>query len=234
MAAGTEFLEGGKPFALEVPGLPYALTLPWVWLPGEEQDVRIASLNLVGKVRWNADLGALLAGRIRESVPDFTDLCLMTVVEKALQLAQVVASALGMPDMAVAYNRVKPHMEAAGRPVIQVGTDSITSGGKFLALYERDINLLVQRASRGVILVDDVVTTGGTIQGLVDLLDQVARLKNLPGPIPLRGVFCVAEEGKRTRILSAPVHALARLPDPVLRPGTRKPGPHQGRLWPRP
>lgn len=122
MAAGTEFLEGGKPFALEVPGLPYALTLPWVWLPGEEQDVRI----------------------------------------------------------------------------------------------------------------DDVVTTGGTIQGLVDPLDQVARLKNLPGPIPLRGVFCVAEEGKRTRILPAPVHALARLPDPVLRPGTRKPGPHQGRLWPRP
>jgi adenine phosphoribosyltransferase len=234
MAAGMEFLEGGEPFALEVPALPYALILPWVWLPGEEQDVRIASLNLVGKVRWNADLGALLAGRIRESVPDFADLCLMTVVEKALQLAQVVASALGMPDMAVAYNRVKPHMEATGRPVIQVGTDSITSGGKFLALYERDINLLVQRASRGVILVDDVVTTGGTIQGLLDLLDQVARLKNLPGPIPLRGVFCVAEEGKRTRALPAPVHALARLPDPVLRPGTRMPGPHQERLWPRP
>ena len=105
MAAGTEFLEGGEPFALEVPGLPYALTLPWVWLPGEEQDVRIASLNLVGKVRWNADLGALLADRIQESVSDFSDLCLMTVVEKALQLAQVVASALGMPDMAVAYNR---------------------------------------------------------------------------------------------------------------------------------
>ena len=34
---------------------------------------------------------------------------------------------------------------------------------KFLALYERDINLLVTRAARGVIVIDDVVTTGGTI-----------------------------------------------------------------------
>jgi adenine phosphoribosyltransferase len=234
MTEAAEHLESGDTFALDVPGLPYALTLPWVWLRGDERDVRIASLNLVGKVRWNADLGALLAGRVRESLPDLTGLCLMTVVEKALQLAQVAASALGMADMAVAYNRVKPHMEASGRPVIQVGTDSITSGGKFLALYERDINLLVSRASHGVIFIDDVVTTGGTIQGLMDLLEQVSRLKSLPRPLLLRGVFCVAEEGKRTRILPAPVHALARLPDPVVRPGTRPSGPQQGRLWPRP
>ena len=77
--------------------------------------------------------------------------------------------------MAVAYNRVKPHMEPSGRPVIQVGADSITSGVKYLALYERDINLLTARASGGVILIDDVVTTGGTVLGLVDLLDQVVR-----------------------------------------------------------
>jgi adenine phosphoribosyltransferase len=157
----------------------------------------------------------------------------MTVVEKSLQLAQVVASALDMADIAVAYNRIKPHMEGTDRPVIQVGADSITSGGKFLALYERDINLLA-RASRGVVLIDDVVTTGGTIQGLLDLLDQAARLTKLSHPIPLRGVFCVAEEGKRTRILPAPVHALTRLPDPIVRPGTLKPGPRQERLWPQP
>jgi adenine phosphoribosyltransferase len=233
MTEAGEFLESGEPFVLEVPGLPYTLTLPWVWIRGDEQDVRIASLNLVGKVRWNTDLGALVARHVRETLPDSIGLCLMTVVEKALQLAQVVASTLGMSDIAVAYNRIKPHMEGMGRPVIQVGADSITSGGKFLALYERDINLLA-RASRGVVLIDDVVTTGGTIQGLLDLLDQVARLTKLARPIPLRGVFCVAEEGKRTRILPAPVHALARLPDPIVRPGTLNPGPRQERLWPQP
>jgi adenine phosphoribosyltransferase len=226
-------LETGERYALTVPGLSYPLHLPWVWLPGDDQDVRIASLNLVGQIRWNRDLGRLLAERIRSTCADYQNLCLITVVEKALQLAQVVASELDMVAMAVAYNRVKPHMEPSGRPVIQVGADSITSGVKYLALYERDINLLAARATYGVLLIDDVVTTGGTVLGLMDLLDQVVRFKNLPHPIPLRGVFCVAEEGKRTRVLSAPVHSLARLPDPLVRPGTLTADVTQGKLWPR-
>ena len=230
----SEQFESGERFALNIPGLSYPLHLPRVWLPGDEQDVRIASLNLIGQVRWNLDVGKLLAARVRSAFPEVSQLCLMTVVEKALQLAQVVASELGMADMAVAYNRVKPHMEASGRPVIQVGADSITSGVKYLALYERDINLLTRRASGGVVLIDDVVTTGGTALGLVDLLVQVARLKNLLRPIPLRGVFCVAEEGKRTRVLPAPVYSLARLPDPLVRAGTRTSDALQGKLWPRP
>jgi adenine phosphoribosyltransferase len=229
-----EYLESGECCTLGVPGLPYPLLIPYVWIQGKEQDVRIASLNLVGKIRWNRDLGKLVAGRIRSAFPELSGLCLITVVEKAVQLAQVVASELGFSDIAVAYNRVKPHMEASGRPVIQVGADSITSGVKYLALYERDINLLVSRASRGVILVDDVVTTGGTVLGLVDLLDQVAHLKSLPQGIPIRGIFCVAEEGKRTRLLPAPVDSLTRLPDPITRPTSLQFDARQGRLWPAP
>lgn len=230
-----DFLETGESCKLEIPGLAYPLTLPWVWLLGEEQDTRIASLNLIGKIKWNQDLGRLIAQRIQENLPDLEGLCFITAVEKALQLAQVVASELGVRDMAIAYNRVKPHMETSRRPVIQVGTDSVTSGIKFLALYERDINLLVTRATRGVIILDDVVTTGGTISGLVDLLDQMAQLKVLRRPIPVHGIFCVAEEGKRSRVLPAPVYSLARLPDPILRkPGTIRGRSLQERLWPKP
>jgi len=230
-----DFLETGESCRLEIPGLAYPLIVPWVWLLGEEQDMRIASLNLIGKIKWNQDLGRLIAQQIQKTLPDLEGLCFITAVEKALQLAQVVASELGMRDMAIAYNRVKPHMETSRRPVIQVGTDSVTSGIKILALYERDINLLVTRASRGVVILDDVVTTGGTISGLVDLLDQMAQLKVLRRPVPVHGIFCVAEEGKRSRVLPAPVYSLARLPDPVLRrPGTIKGRSLQERLWPKP
>src|SRR4030042_2414711 len=132
-----DFLEIGESCQLEIPGLAYPLTVPWVWLLGEEQDTRIASLNLIGKIKWNQDLGRLIAQRIQKTLPDLEGLCFITAVEKALQLAQVVASELGVRDMVIAYKRVKPHMETSRRPVIQVGTDSVTSGIKFLALYER-------------------------------------------------------------------------------------------------
>ena len=211
---------------MNVPGLPYALHLPWVWLPGDEQDLCIASLNLIGQIRWNLDLGRLLAAAIRSRFPDLRGLCLLTVVEKALQMAQVVASDLGMTDMAVAYNRVKPHMDAPGRPVLQVGADSITSGVKYLAMYERDINLLAARATVGVLLIDDVVTTGGTVLGLVDLLDHVARLKALLRPIPLQGVFCVAEE--ESGPVCCPLRSTPSRGFPILvRPGTRRADPLQ-------
>jgi len=235
MAGILDSLETGESCQLEIPGLAYPLSLPLVWLLGEEHDTRIASLNLIGKIGWNQDLGRLIAQRIRKTLPDLEGICFITAVEKALQLSQVVASELGVTDMAIAYNRLKPHMETSRRPVIQVGTDSVTSGIKFLALYERDINLLVNRATRGVIILDDVVTTGGTISGLVDLLDQMAQLKVLRRPIPVHGIFCVAEEGKRSRVLPAPVYSLARLPDPVLRrPGTIKGRSLQESLWPKP
>jgi adenine phosphoribosyltransferase len=230
-----DFLETGEHYILRVPGLEYPLTLPSVWLLGEEQDTQIASLNLIGKIKWNQDLGRLIAQCIRQTLPSLEGICFITVVEKALQLAQVVASELGVKDIAIAYNRVKPHMEALRRPVIQVGADSVTSGMKFLAFYERDINLLVTAATRGLVIVDDVVTTGGTIFGLIDLLDQLARLKKLQRPFPIHGIFCVAEEGTRKRILPAPVYPLARLPDPVVRrPGTLKQKPFQERLWDKP
>jgi hypothetical protein len=63
----------------------------------------------------------------------------------------------------------------------------------------------------------------------------MAQLKVLRRPIPVHGIFCVAEEGKRSRVLPAPVYSLARLSDPVLRrPGTIKGRSLQERLWPKP
>jgi len=205
-------LDSGDKFPWRVQGLPYTVELPLVRVPAGDKVLRIASLNLVGQVRLNRDLGVLLARKVRAVVGNMSGVVLLTVVEKGLQLAQVVAEELGLEAMAVAYNRVKPHMEADRRPVLQVGASSITSGGKFLALYERDMNLLA--TGKRFILLDDVVSTGGTIFSLADLLEEVMRQRQLPPPV-IEGIFCAAIEGDQSPLLPAPVHAVGILPVPV-------------------
>lgn len=208
-----EGLESGEKYRLNVEGLGYWIDLPMVRIPSRGRMLKIASLNLVGQTRLNRDLGRLLADKIREVVPDLSGIAILTVVEKALQLTQVVAERLGIEAVAVAYNRVKPHMEPDRRPVIQIGSDSITSGSKFLALYERDLSLLARAES--VIIIDDVVSTGGTFLGLADLVDEVTA-QTRKDRLPIAGIFCVAIEGEAPPLLSAPVYSLAALPRPVV------------------
>ncbi|PIE69627.1 MAG: adenine phosphoribosyltransferase [Deltaproteobacteria bacterium] len=204
--------ESGDKHRFSVEGLDYDIEIPFVTLNGTNGPVRIASLNLVGQIRLNIDLGRLLAQKVLSVVGNMDGLVILTVVEKALQLAQVLAMELGVDSVAVAYNRVKPHMEAHCRPLVQVGTDSITSGSKFLAVYERDLNLLLQ--ARGILLLDDVVSSGGTILGLAELLEEVALRRGGEAP-KIEGIFCVAQEGDTHPLLPAPLYALTTLPKPV-------------------
>jgi adenine phosphoribosyltransferase len=204
-------LESGDKYRLVVPDLPYAVELPYVRLRADGRDIRIASFNLVGQTRLNRDLGRLLARRIRPLVEGKKRFCVLTAVEKALQLAQVVSEELGQDQAAVAYNRIKPHMEPGRRPVIQVGADSITSGDKFLAMYERDLNLLAQ-SEDGVILLDDVISSGGTILAMQSLVEEMARLRRLDRVPPVLCYACVATEG--TRPPFEPLVSLTSLPAP--------------------
>jgi adenine phosphoribosyltransferase len=205
--------ESGDKYLLEVDGLGYDVELPYVLVPAGDSHLRIASFNLVGQTRLNRDLGLLLAEKIRASVPDPSSVVILTAVEKALQLTQVVSAELNIDSVAVAYNRIKPHMEVERRPVIQVGADSITSGSKFLAVYERDMQLLTS-AANGFIIIDDVVSTGGTIMGLYEILEE-ASARSGRGVPQVHGIFCAATEGKKGgSLLPAPIHSLAELPVP--------------------
>jgi len=205
--------ESGELHTLEVDGLDYDVRLPLVWLPSNGGEMRIASLDMVGQTRLNRDMGNLLAERLRPLIKGKKRVTILTATEKALQLAQVVAERLGFDEIAVAHNRVKPHMEPSRRPVLQVGADSITSGDKFLALYERSLNI-VNEAVDGVILLDDVVSTGSTMVALQALLEQAARFGRLPSPPPVLAMACAAVEGDPAL---TPLVYLAKLPDPVFR-----------------
>jgi len=208
-------LEKGEKYFFQIPEIGFEAYLPWVLIQTGGKKMRIASLNLVGMIEWNRILGKAIAQKIRQIVPDLSGLTMFTAVEKALQLSQVVASELGINQIAVAYNRIKPHMEPENRPVVQVsGSGSITSGEKYLVIYERDLNFLSQ-ARKGVILIDDVVSKGGTVAALATILDQVRELKHLqPEAIRVLGVFCVATEGKQMYKIASKIYPLGILPPP--------------------
>lgn len=216
--------ETGEKFLFEIPDLGFRAMLPYVSLPSDGGFLKIASLNIVGMTGWNRIFGKALARKVRETVPDLDGVVFLTAVEKSLQLCQVVCQELGVPIMAVAYSRRKPHMEIeAGlrRPFIQVGGGSVTSGDKFLLLYERDYNLL-SSARNGVVIIDDVVSTGGTVAALATILDEITeRLSFDKEALKIRGIFCVAREGEMKPLykgLSQRIHWLGTLPSPEFIP----------------
>ncbi|WP_243368195.1 phosphoribosyltransferase family protein [Fundidesulfovibrio soli] len=205
--------ESGEKYTLRVEGLDYDILLPYVWLPADGGEVRIASLDLVGQTRLNQDMGRLLAAKLRPLLAGGKKVAILAAVEKALQLAQVTAQELGLDEIAVAHNRVKPHMEPGKRPVIQVGADSITSGDKFLALYERSLSIVTE-AVDGIILFDDVISTGSTMLAMQALVEQAARFARLEQAPPILAMACAAVEG--TPALR-PLVYLTSLPTPVKR-----------------
>jgi adenine phosphoribosyltransferase len=216
--------ETGEKYLFEIPELGFRAMLPYVLLPSDGGFLRIASLNIIGMTGWNRIFGKALAGKVRETVPDLDGVVFLTAVEKSLQLSQVVCQELGVPIMAVAYSRRKPHMEietGARRPFLQVGGGSVTSGDKFLLLYERDCSLLAS-ARNGVVIIDDVVSTGGTIAALATILDEITERQNLhKDALKIRGVFCVAREGELKPLykgLSHRIHWLGTLPFPEFIP----------------
>lgn len=220
-------LETGEKYLFEIQDLNFSTRLPYVLIPADGGFLKIASLNLIGMIKWNRLFGQALAHKIKATIPSLEGVVFLTAVEKSLQLSQIVAQELSVSMMAIAYNRRKPHMEidaGAGRPFIQVGGGSVTSGDKFLVIYERDFNLICA-AKRGVIIVDDVVSTGGTIAALATILDEISERKALSkDALKIRGVFCVAREGEMKPLykgLSYKVHWLGNLPAPEFIPSEK-------------
>jgi adenine phosphoribosyltransferase len=217
-------LETGEKYVLEIPELDFRAELPYVLLPNATGHTKIASLNLVGMIEWNRIFGHALAQKIRADLADLEGVVFLTAVEKALQLTQAVCQELGIPLMAVAYNRRKPHMEIENgrrRPFIQVGGGSVTSGDKYLVIYERDFNLL-NSARNGVVIIDDVVSTGGTLAALATVLDEIAERSSLrDDALKILGIYCVAREGALKPLykgLSYKIHWLGTLPTPQFIP----------------
>jgi len=124
--------------------------------------VRIAVFNLLG----DAEIVAAAAAELAERLEDVEHDALVTAETKSVPLLYHVALISGKPWI-VLRKAYKPYMGDA----VSAQTHSITTGApQTLFLDEKDRELV--RGKR-VVLVDDVVSTGSTVEGMRELMGAV-------------------------------------------------------------
>lgn len=142
-------------YAVEVAGLKRELPLFEV-APG----LRIAVLNILGDTELVQACAAALAERLSSSALDL----IVTAEAKSIPLAHALSVEMRKPYV-VLRKAYKPYMGET----IQAETLSITTGKpQTLYLDEKD-----RQAVRGkrIALVDDVISTGSTLEGMRKVMD---------------------------------------------------------------
>jgi adenine phosphoribosyltransferase len=144
-------------YRVDVAGLSRELPLFEV-APG----VRIAVFNLLG----DAEVVGAAADALAKRLADVDHDALVTAETKSVPLVYHLALVTGKPWV-VLRKAYKPYMGDA----VQAETHSITTGApQTLYLDEKDQELV--RGKR-VVLVDDVISTGSTVEGMRELMDAV-------------------------------------------------------------
>jgi len=121
----------------------------------------IAGFVILGDV----ELVGRAAQELAKKVPEGTDY-LVAAETKGIPLVHEMARILGMKRYVVARKSIKAYME---HPLV-VEDESITTKGKqMLVLQDADIDLI---KGKNVLLVDDVISTGGSMKALKALAEK--------------------------------------------------------------
>lgn len=133
----------------------YEADLPVLPLPN---GISICFFNLHGNVKMTEHCGKELA-KLLEGAD-----IILTAESKGLQLSHVIARELGHNSYAVCRKTKKLYMQDG----IETTVKSITTGGEqTLYLSKHDAELL---QGKNVAIVDDVVSTGGSLRGLEQIV----------------------------------------------------------------
>ncbi len=143
-------------FAITIAGVERDLRLFEI-KPG----VRIAILNILGDTELVAAASKELAARLQDRQIDI----LVTAEAKSIPLAYALSLETDLPYVVLRKSH-KPYMGAA----LRAETLSITTGQpQTLFLDEKD---RAQIKGKRVALIDDVISTGSTLQGMRLLMDK--------------------------------------------------------------
>ncbi len=143
-------------YAVEVAGLKRNLRLFEI-KPG----LKIAILNILGDTDFVQACARELANRLKDKEYDL----LVTAEAKSIPLAHALSVETKRPYV-VLRKTYKPYMGNA----LRAETLSITTGQpQVLILDEKDIELM---KGKKVVIVDDVISTGSTLQGMRMVIDK--------------------------------------------------------------
>lgn len=152
--------------------------LPILPLPSGE---RICFFNLHGDQQMTEHCGKALAALLKGECD-----VIITAESKGLQLAHVVSRELGQRYYAVCRKSKKLYMQDG----VMSSVKSITTGEEqTLYLSKHDVDLI---AGKRVAIVDDVVSTGGSLLGL-------EKITELAGGHIVKKAFVLAEGAARDR-----------------------------------
>lgn len=143
-------------YPIEIAGVKRDLRL-FAIKPG----IRIAILNILGDIELVQAAAKELAVKLKPHYPEV----LVVPEAKAIPLAHALALEMAMPYI-VLRKMFKPYMGFA----LKAETLSITTGeSQTLFLDEKDRETI---KGKRVVLVDDVISTGSTLQGMRLLMDK--------------------------------------------------------------
>jgi adenine/guanine phosphoribosyltransferase-like PRPP-binding protein len=147
----------------------------------------IASFNLLGQARLNQACGDLLYRRLMDegiAADEVFDVVVCSE-SKAVGMVQVVAECFGQDRYVVLRKGLKNYMPRRPRePLVEEAVSITTAGAQALVLDPLDWPLL---EGRRVLLVDDVIATGGTARAACRLLERASARVTATATVLLKG-----------------------------------------------